>query len=54
MKEDIIRERYKRRVEELVDVNVQNLWKSSKDGLLKACNELRGKKLVMHDDGMKR
>ena len=50
-KEDIIRERYERRVLELVDVNAQNLWKSFKDGFLKACDKLCGKKLVRQDGG---
>ena len=33
------------RGEELVDVNAQDLRKSFKDGLLKACNELCEKKV---------
>ena len=46
-----LRERHERRVEELVDANAQDLWKSFKDGLLKACDELCGKKLVRQDGG---
>ena len=51
MKEDATRERYERWMEELVDANAQDLRKSFKDGLLKACNELCGKKLVRQDGG---
>ena len=51
LKEDVIRERYERRVEELVDVNAQDLWKFFKDGLLKASDDMCGKKLVRQDGG---
>ena len=35
----------------MVDVHAQDLLKSFRDKLLKACNELRGKKLVRQDGG---
>ena len=49
MKEDVIREKYEKRVEELVDGNAQDLLKSIKDGLLKACDKLCGKKFLRWD-----
>ena len=32
-----------KRVEELIDVETTNLWVSWRDGVIKACDELRGK-----------
>ena len=44
LKEREVREKFEKRVEELVDVETTNLWKSFRDGVLKAYNELCGKK----------
>ena len=46
LKEREMQEKLERRVEELVDVETTNLWESSGDGVLKACDELCGKKKV--------
>ena len=50
MKKDVIRERYKRRVEELFDANAKDL-EIFKDVLFKACDELCGKNLVRQNGG---
>ena len=39
--------------EELLDVETTSLWESFRDGVLKACNELCGKKKVIKNGGNK-
>ena len=41
-----MQEKFERRVEELVDVEAAYLWESFRDVVLKACDELCGKKKV--------
>ena len=41
-----MQEKFEKKVEELVDVETTNLWESFRDGVLKACNGLCGKKKV--------
>ena len=53
LKEREMQEKFERRVEELVDVEATNLWESFRDGALKACDELCGKKKVKKNGGNK-
>ena len=53
LKERKIQEKLERRVEELVDVETTNLWESFRDGVLKVCDELCGKKKVRENGGNK-
>ena len=39
-----IRKRYEEKVFKLVDIGVQNLWGPIKDGIIKACDKVCGKK----------
>jgi len=41
-----VQEKFVKRVRELVDVEKINLWESFGDGVLEACDEIRGKKKV--------
>ena len=43
--------RFKKRVKELVSTNAPDLWKTFRDGVLKACYELCGKKKSRTDQG---
>ena len=42
---------FKTRVKELVSTDAPDLWKSFKDGVLKACDEVCGKKKFRRDQG---
>jgi len=42
---------FEERARELIDVDARNLWKSFKDGLLQACDEVCGKKRGRNDRG---
>ena len=53
LKEREMQEKFERRVEELVDVETANLWESFRDGVLKASDELCGKKKVRKNGGNK-
>ena len=46
-----IRKRFKEKVTKLVDVGVPNLWEHFKDGVLKACDEVCGKKRGRRNKG---
>ena len=52
LKEREMHENFERKVEELVDVETTNLWESFRDGVLKACDELCGKKKVRKNGGI--
>ena len=43
--------RFEKRVKELVSTDAPDLWKTSRDGVLKACDELCGKKKSRRDQG---
>ena len=43
--------RFEKRVKELVSTDVPDLWKTPRDGILKACDELCGKKKSRRDQG---
>ena len=45
--------RFEKRVKELVSTDAPDLWKSFRDGVLKACDELCGKKKSRRDQGDK-
>jgi len=47
-----VQENFEKRVGELVDVKKTNLWESFRDGVLKACNEICGKKKVRKNRGI--
>ena len=51
MNENRIRERFEKRVRKLASTDAPDLWKTFKDGVLKACDELRGKKKSRRDRG---
>jgi len=51
LKDDNMREKFEEKSEELVDVNAKNLWKSFRDGLLQACDEVCGRKIRRRDQG---
>ena len=51
LKEKDIQKKFEKRVEELVNIEASDLWSSFKDGLLKACDELCGKKIVRRNRG---
>ena len=53
LKEREMQEKFKRRVEELVDVGTTNLWESFRDGVLMACDELCRKKKIRTNGGNK-
>ena len=43
--------RFEKRVKELVRTDASDLWKTFRDGVLKACDELFGKKKSRRDQG---
>lgn len=51
LKEDDTRVRFEERVGELVNMDAPDLWKCFKEGLLKACDEVCGKKKGRRDQG---
>ena len=51
LKEDDTRARFEEIVRELVSVDAPDLWKCFKEGVLKACNEVCGKKKERRDQG---
>ena len=53
LREREMQEKFERRVEELADVKTTNLWKFFIDGVVKACDELCGKKKVGKTGGNK-
>ena len=51
LNENQTRVRFEKRVKELVSTDAPDLWKTFRDGVLKACNELCGKKKSRRDQG---
>ena len=51
LKEDDTRARFEGRVGELVSADARDLWKCFKEGVLKACDEVCGKKKGTRDQG---
>ena len=51
LNENQTRVRFEKRVKELVSTDAPDLWKTFKDGVLKACDELCGKKESRRDQG---
>ena len=51
LKDIEVRNNFKQRVEEPVDMHSPDLWKTFKDGVLKACDELCGKKMLRRKGG---
>ena len=51
LREDDTRARFKGRVRELVSVDAPDLWKSFKEGVLRACDEVCGKRKGRRDQG---
>ena len=51
LNENQIRVKFEKRVKELVSTDAPNLWKTFKDGVLKACDEPCGKKKSRRDQG---
>ena len=51
LKENDVKRNFENRMRELVNMEAQDLWKSFKDGALKACDELCGKVLSRRDGG---
>ena len=51
LKEEETKSNFKQRVRELVDMEAPDLWKSFKEGVLKACDELCGKKTLRRHGG---
>ena len=51
LKDSETRRRWKERVTELVNTEAQDLWKSFKNGILQACDEVCGKKRGRKDRG---
>jgi len=51
LKDHATRVNFEERARELIDVDARNLWKSFKDGLLQACDEVCGKKRRRNDQG---
>ena len=49
LNENQTRVRFEKRVKELVSTDAPNLWKIFKDGVLKACDEVHGKKKSRRD-----
>ena len=43
--------RFEKRIKELVSTDAPDLWKTFKDGVLKACDEVYGKKKSRRDQG---
>ena len=51
LKEKEIKEKFEERIGKLVDIDSKDLWGSYKNGVLKACDELRGKTKARGDRG---
>ena len=51
LNENQTRVRFEKRVKELVSTDAPDLWKTFRGGVLKACNELCGKKKSWRDQG---
>ena len=51
LREDDTRARFKGRVRELVSVDGPDLWKNFKEGMLRACDEVCGKRKGRRDQG---
>ena len=51
LNESPTRVRFEKRVKELVSTDAPDLWKTCRDGALKACNEVCGKKKSRRDQG---
>ena len=51
LNENQTRVRFEKTVKELVSTYAPDLWKTFKDGVLKACDELCGKKKSRRDQG---
>ena len=51
LNENQTRVRFEKRVKELVSTDAPDLWKTFRDGVLKACDELCGKKKSRRDQG---
>ena len=51
LNENQTRVRFEKRVKELLSTDVPDLWKTFKDVVLKACDELCGKKKSRRDQG---
>ena len=51
MREDDSRARFKGRVRELVSVDAPDLWQNFKEGILRACDEVCGKRKGRRDQG---
>ena len=51
LNENRTRVRFEKRVKELVNADAPDLWKTFKDGVLKACDEVCGKKKSRRDQG---
>ena len=51
LNENRTRVRFEKRVKELVSTDAPDLWKTFRDGVLKACDELCGKKKSRRDQG---
>ena len=51
LNENQTRVRFEKRVKELVSTDAPDLWKTCRDGVLKACDELCGKKKSRRDQG---
>ena len=51
MKRHKIRTKFEERVKELVDVEASNLKNLFKDGVLKACDKLCGRRMIRMDRG---
>ena len=51
LNENQTRVRFEKRVKELVSTDAPDLWKPFRDGVLKACDELCGKKKSRRDQG---
>ena len=51
LNENQTRVRFEKRVKELVSTDAPDLWKTFRDGVLKACDELCGKNKSRRDQG---
>ena len=51
LNENRTRVKFEKRVKELVSTDAPDLWKTFRDGVLKACDELCGKKKSRRDQG---
>ena len=51
LKEEETRAKFQERVEELVDMDAPDMWKSFKEGVLRACDEVCGKTRGRKDQG---